>query len=159
MGATVGEPKRWYWHVDVSTSKAAMLRCFRAVIHARARMTDSGKVGDRIMLCLQVPDGAEVEFRRTCKPLRMAPPPGPQDCYELVDDGHPGRKPGVLDEGAPTTLDDLRDALDRAEKAEARNERLLEHLREAEAQRDRYRGRCERLAVRLGRPDEETTDA
>jgi len=89
----MSEPKRWYWHVDVSTSSAAMLRCFRAAINAKARMTDSGTVGNRIMLVLQMPDGAEVEFRRVCRPLRMVPPPGPQDCDEPVDDGHPGRKP------------------------------------------------------------------
>ena len=36
--------------------------------------------------------------------------------------------------------------------AEVRNDLLLENLREAEAQRGRYRGRCENLARQVGGP-------
>jgi len=99
------EPKLWYWHISIDTTKAALERLARALI-----CTDSGLApgkfsrllppyefgrGVSAHLVVQIPDGHQDEFRRLLGPslISMDPPPRIQLGTDPppAHDGHPGR--------------------------------------------------------------------
>jgi hypothetical protein len=104
------EPRRWYWHIDIDTTKAALERLGRAIVLTYAGIP-CGKLtrmpvryplgrGVSALLVVELPEGDEQVFRELVKPIAMAPPPRVSVGMDRPKpDGHPGREPGWKVEG------------------------------------------------------------
>ena len=91
---------RWYWHVDIDTTKPALERFARALLTTGTSLEPSrfimGELGRGVsaLVVVSIVEGKAEEFRLTVRPIRMMPPI--RVCVGIgisVDDGHPGRDP------------------------------------------------------------------